>query len=86
MRHDKDLPEGVVDADPAGGWEDRRAADGETSERSDQQSEDLMADGWVADIPVAANAAGGTDVGSVEGDGPTQGADPDLATDQGEEG
>jgi len=56
-------PEGVVDAQPAGGWEDGRTADGTTAERN----RDL--------------AAGGTDVGPVEGAQPAQGTDPDLATD-----
>jgi hypothetical protein len=61
-------PEGVIDALPAGGWEDARAADGTTAERA----RDL--------------AESGTDVGAVEGDEPTQGADPDLsAADQDEE-
>jgi hypothetical protein len=47
---DRDLPEGVINADPTGGWQ-------------------------------RADAAGGTDVGEVESDQPSQGADPDLATD-----
>ncbi|WP_345800246.1 hypothetical protein AAIB33_12310 [Microbacterium sp. AZCO] len=82
MRDDRDLPEGVIDADPAGGWEDGARADGETAERSDA----VMSDGWVADIPRASNAAGtrrgGTDVGPVETAEATQGTDPDLATDE----
>ncbi|WP_243074256.1 hypothetical protein [Microbacterium sp. SS28] len=60
---DRDLPEGVIDADPAGGWEDGRKADGETEERSD--------------------AAGSAD--EIEGDAPSQGADPDMALDADEE-
>ena len=82
---DRDLPEGVINADPAGGWQDGDTADRETQERS----EALASDGWVADIPQAANAAGtrrgqtgGTDVGTVESDALTQGADPDLTTDE----
>lgn len=32
---DRDLPEGVIDADPPGGWESGDVADGETNEQSD---------------------------------------------------
>lgn len=81
---DRDLPEGVINADPAGGWESGQAADGETAERSDLQHDAAVTDGWVSGIPQAENAAGtggGTDVGEVESDEPTQGADPDLAAD-----
>ncbi|QIG39676.1 hypothetical protein G5T42_09425 [Microbacterium sp. 4R-513] len=48
------------------------------------QHDAAITDGWVSGIPQAKNAAGtggGTDVGQVEGDVPTQGADPDLAAD-----
>jgi len=31
---DRDLPEGVIDADPPGGWESSDAADGETAEQN----------------------------------------------------
>lgn len=86
---DRDLPEGVINADPAGGWQDGQTADRETEERSEDAADTLASDGWVADIPQAANAAGtrrsdggGTDVGTVESDALTQGADPDLATDE----
>ena len=83
---DRDLPEGVIDANPAGGWEDAGTADGETDESSA-----AVTDGWTVGLPTyqeyndardaRANAGGGTDVGPVEGDGPTQGADPDMAPD-----
>jgi len=83
---DRDLPEGVVDANPAGGWEDGRTADGETEESSA-----AVTDGWTVGLPTYqeyndardAAAAGdrGTDVGAVEGDEPTRGADPDMAVD-----
>ena len=33
-----DLPEGVIDAAPATGWESAEVADGETSERSDAEA------------------------------------------------
>jgi len=52
---EKDLPEGVIDADPAGGWDE--TGDRETMER---------------------NAAAAGDIESADA---TQGADPDLATD-----
>lgn len=76
---DRDLPEGVINANPAGGWQDGRAADAETEDTSDDDAyqSSLEGDGWVADIPQAENAAR-----SVESDVPTQGADPDLATDE----
>jgi len=83
---DRDLPEGVVDAFPAGGWEDGRAADDEID-----QSGAPVTDGWTVGLPTYQEyndardarvaAEGGTDVGPVEGDGPTQGADPDMAPD-----
>ncbi len=88
---DRDLPEGVIQADPAGGWESGETADGETEESSA-----AVTDGWTVDLPTyqeyndardaaasdaAAPAEGGTDVGPVEGDQATQGADPDMAPD-----
>ena len=87
---DRDLPEGVINADPAGGWESAATADGETDKRSDLAKDASVTDGWTSGIPQAENAAGrgsadagrgGTDVGEVESDEPSQGADPDLATD-----
>lgn len=84
MRDDRDLPEGVIDADPAGGWESADQADGETREQSDLKHDPTVTDGWTSGIPQSPEAAGrggGTDVGPVEGDQATQGADPDLAAD-----
>ncbi|MEU1971247.1 hypothetical protein ABZ477_06315 [Microbacterium sp. NPDC019599] len=84
---DRDLPEGVIDANPAGGWEDGRKADGATDELSDDLEDASVTDGWTADIPMADNAAGSARRGAdpVESDVPTQGADPDLAADPDDE-
>jgi hypothetical protein len=54
--NEKNLPEGVINADPAGGWDE--TGDREAMER---------------------NAAAAGDIESAD---VTQGADPDLATDQ----
>ncbi|WP_282837676.1 hypothetical protein [Microbacterium flavum] len=77
-----DLPEGVVDALPAAGWESADAADAETRERSDA---DAAAAGQPSDAP--SDAATGYDadaVDDVETAEVTQGIDPDLATDDDE--
>jgi len=68
-----DLPEGVIDADPAGGWEG--VHDEEARER------DARAD------PEQATDAGLQPDDPVEGEAARQGADPDLAipSDRGEE-
>ncbi|SIT67660.1 hypothetical protein [Microbacterium sp. RU33B] len=60
MDNERELPEGVIDANPAGGWDG--VDDAETQEQSDA---------------VAASAP----EGPVESTVPTQGIDPDLATD-----
>jgi hypothetical protein len=67
-RSDQDLPEGVIDADPQGGWD--QVDDVESRERSAAASEgDLLTDAALApDDPV-------------EGEAARQGADPDLASD-----
>ncbi|GAA5026082.1 hypothetical protein ACFQRL_12210 [Microbacterium fluvii] len=61
-----DLPEGVVDADPAGGWEAGETADAETAASTERAQEQTP-------------APDGLDVGTVEES--VEGADPDLATD-----
>ncbi|BDV31713.1 hypothetical protein [Microbacterium terricola] len=63
---ERDLPEGVIDADPAGGWESGAAADETTQESTDEATE-----------PVS--APDGLDVGTVEES--VEGADPDLSAD-----
>ncbi|GAB2844112.1 hypothetical protein ACFQ0P_03045 [Microbacterium insulae] len=71
---DRDLPEGVIDADPPGGWDE--VGDGETAARNESaDAEQPSADAGLApDDPV-------------EGEIARQSADPDLAsdTDRGEE-
>jgi len=67
---DQDLPEGVVNADPAGGWD--QVDDQESRERSAAVTEaDLLTDAALQpDDPV-------------EGEAARRGADPDMATDSG---
>lgn len=70
---DRDLPEGVIDADPPGGWEP--VVDGESTERNAdaEGSPDLVTEEPpVPDDPIAGEAV-------------RQGADPDLGVDPGEE-
>ncbi len=77
MDEERDLPEGVIDADPAGGWESGVVADGETAEadREAMGSPDLTLEHQEPDP--------GVDVGPVEGAQPD--TDPDLAADDAEE-
>ncbi len=70
-----DLPEGVVNADPAGGWESAASVDGETRERSDAEVAEA---GMPSDTPTGHAAEAAEDIESAE---VTQGLDPDLATD-----
>src|SRR3546814_16250680 len=72
---DRDLPEGVINADPAGGWESGETDDGETSEqnREAQGSPDLTDSGLPPNEPADDR---------VERDAPTQVDDPDIPTDQ----
>lgn len=66
---DRDLPDGVIDADPAGGWDEND--DLEARERSAEaaDAETLLTDAALRpDDPV-------------EGEAVRRGADPDLATD-----
>ena len=71
----EDLPDGVIDADPAGGWESADVADGETRERSDAETIEA---GQPSGVNTGYAAEGDADVESAEA---TQGADPDLVTD-----
>jgi hypothetical protein len=73
---EQELPEGVIDANPAGGWESAGAADGETAE----QNQDAEGSPRLTDAGSPANAEA-PDV--VETDELSQGADPDLSTDEG---
>ncbi len=70
---DRDLPEGVIDADPPGGWDE--VGDDEARERNGEAagSPDLVtSDILQPDDPV-------------EGEEARQNADPDLSADRGEE-
>ena len=71
---DKDLPEGVINADPAGGYGDQH--DSVAAERSSAgaDSEALDRSGLAVNPETIAD-------GDVESDVPTQGLDPDLSTD-----
>ncbi|PZU41581.1 MAG: hypothetical protein DI573_00620 [Microbacterium sp.] len=64
--HDRDLPEGVIDADPPGGWESGQTADGESAE----QNADAIGSPELSDAGLP-----------VEGPESTQNADPDLIQD-----
>ena len=67
MNDDRDLPEGVIDADPPGGWESGAVADGETAESNEH-----------AKASPRLNDAEPSD--PIEGDAASQGIDPDLST------
>lgn len=71
-----ELPEGVVNADPAGGWESGVSVDAETRERSDAEA---AAAGMPSDTPTGHATEAADDIESAE---VTQGLDPDLATDE----
>jgi hypothetical protein len=98
MEHDRseDLPEGVIDADPAGGWESADTADTLTSERDAAATPPVEADGpQVTSAPPAPDGEIGAPdrgAGMPDGDAPAgqsvesadiqQGLDPDLVTDE----
>ena len=71
----QDLPEGVIDAEPAGGWESGGVADEETRERSDAEAAEA---GLPSDAQTGYDAVAADEVESAE---VTQGIDPDMATD-----
>lgn len=82
MSMDANLPEGVVNADPPGGWESGEVADRETA----AMDVDAIDSPSLSDSGLPPNAPDGTDAtadthGTVEGDAAGQGADPDLITD-----
>ncbi len=67
MTSDRDeLPEGVINADPTGGWESGSVADGETAESGERGDADAVSvpDGFVESAAIQA------------------GMDPDLRTDE----
>ncbi|MCK6067161.1 MULTISPECIES: hypothetical protein [Microbacterium] len=76
---DRDLPEGVIDADPPGGWESGAAADGETAE----QSRAAQGSSRLSDAGLPGESSGGTSPDApIESDEPSQAADPDLSNDE----
>lgn len=84
MTHDRDLPEGVIDADPPGGFESAEAADGETAERSAHAVDSaLLSESRLA--PNTPDQRPATPDVPVESDEPSQVADPDLSTRDGSE-
>jgi hypothetical protein len=77
MDADRDLPEGVVDADPPGGWESGATADGETAEQStDAEGSPRLTD-------AAADAASHAARPSGDADDPAGGVAPEQAPDDG---
>ena len=75
MSTEEHLPEGVIDADPPGGWESGGAADAETA----QQSADAEGSPRLSDDPAPVERAS-VDSEEVQSDRPGQVADPDLDT------
>ncbi len=74
-----DLPEGVIDADPPGGYEEAAVADRETSERNaDSVDSPFLSESRLPPSTAAGIADVAADV--VQSDEPSQGADADLAT------
>ena len=75
---DRDLPEGVIDADPPGGWDE--VGDAEAEERSAAAAEDTDAGMLLTDAALQPDDP-------IEGEAARQGADPDLgiSTERGEE-
>lgn len=67
MNDDRDLPEGVIDADPPGGWESGAVADGETAERNESAKRSSRLNDAAPSDPI-------------EGDAASHGIDPDLST------
>ncbi|WP_194410617.1 hypothetical protein [Microbacterium cremeum] len=66
---ERDLPEGVVDADPAGGWD----------ENDDREAQERGAEAADAEALLTDAALRPDD--PLEGEAVRRGADPDLATD-----
>lgn len=75
--HDRDLPEGVMNANPPGGWESAESADAMT----DEQNRDAAGSPELTDSGFP-STAGDAPSDAPESDEATQGADPDLTTDE----
>lgn len=89
----RDVPEGMIDGDPAGGWESGDVADQETREQSDAAGEASLAASESADDPDRQRgdstgdgvlAPDGVQVSDqfVESAEVQQGMDPDMVTDE----
>lgn len=89
MSNQRDLPEGVIDADPPGGWESKDVADRETAAANADaiDSPSLTESGLPPLSPDGTDATadtGGTAPdpdGSIEDAALSSGTDPDLRTD-----
>lgn len=74
----QNLPEGIINAEPAGGWESGEVADEETRERSEADEAEA---GLPSDRRTGYEVEADADVESAEA---SQGIDPDLSTDDAE--
>lgn len=90
MTDERDLPEGVINADPAGGFGDQHDTLAEERDGAEADSAALDRSGLQVNAATVADGSttGSTDGpadGEVESDVPTQGLDPDLASDEQED-
>jgi len=74
---DQNLPEGVINANPPGGYESGDVADGETAE----QNRDAADSPGLSESGLAPQG-GDEPSDPIESPDATQGADPDLAADE----
>lgn len=76
---ERDLPEGVMNANPPGAWEGGDSADAETA----QQSRDASGSDELTDSGFPSTASGG-DAPAAPPESPdaNRGVDPDLSTDE----
>ena len=86
MTDDRDLPDGVIDADPPGGYESGAVADEETAERSAHAADSaLLSESRLAPNTPRGAAVADVPIDTVQSDEPSQGPDPDLSTRDGNE-
>lgn len=90
MTDERDLPEGVINADPAGGFGSQH--DGLADERNEAEADSpaldrsgLAVNAATVDQSATDGPKDGPSDGEVESDVPTQGLDPDMASDEQEE-
>lgn len=81
---DRDLPEGVIDADPPGGWDGVSDAESAEQNADAQSSAELTEDTEQRESEQQTDAAVVPD-DPIAGEAVRQGADPDLGIDRGEE-